>query len=257
MKTKIVGIYLIECQDRVYVGQSNNILRRWRAHRSDLNLNRHPNKYLQNLWNKHGKSKVNFKIAQSVKIDLIEKLDKKQIKSLLTVLEQTWMNLLNNKVNSSPAAGSRLGSETSQETRKKLSLAGKGRGAKPYYLISPSGVIFEGVSISEFCKENNLPTRNLGCVVRGESFQHQGWTSSITNHKLYLDKYPNRGITKNKRGSKYRVSYCEDKVRKAQYFKDIKDAIKFRDSLEEKGYIFQVQIPNWKKKITTDTNLIF
>ena len=53
---KTSGIYLIYSiySKKAYVGQSKNILRRWRKHCSELRSKVHCNTHLQNAWNKYG-----------------------------------------------------------------------------------------------------------------------------------------------------------------------------------------------------------
>lgn len=45
-----IGIYKIQniLNKKLYIGSSNNIVRRWKAHKHDLFLNKHINKKLQN-----------------------------------------------------------------------------------------------------------------------------------------------------------------------------------------------------------------
>ena len=52
----ISGIYCIEngINHKKYIGQSKNILYRWKKHISALNSNTHDNSYLQSSWNKYG-----------------------------------------------------------------------------------------------------------------------------------------------------------------------------------------------------------
>lgn len=53
---KLCGIYAIinVVNGCVYIGQSVNIYGRWKTHKSELNNNKHRNKYLQRAWNKYG-----------------------------------------------------------------------------------------------------------------------------------------------------------------------------------------------------------
>lgn len=50
------GVYKITClpTNMIYIGSSNNILKRWDNHRWLLRHNKHNNNYLQNSWNKYG-----------------------------------------------------------------------------------------------------------------------------------------------------------------------------------------------------------
>lgn len=54
MVHRISGIYKITnlVNNKVYIGQSVNIRKRWNQHVLELNKNIHPNIYLQSAWNK-------------------------------------------------------------------------------------------------------------------------------------------------------------------------------------------------------------
>lgn len=60
------GVYTItETHSRtVYVGQADNIERRWRQHRSDLRLGSHENSHLQRSWDKHGADAFAFEVRE-------------------------------------------------------------------------------------------------------------------------------------------------------------------------------------------------
>lgn len=64
--TPKIGIYKITNLDngKVYVGQTDDIERRWRQHVSDLNAGKHHNIYLQNSWNIHGQDRYEFSIIE-------------------------------------------------------------------------------------------------------------------------------------------------------------------------------------------------
>lgn len=65
------GVYKIIniTNGKVYIGSSKNIDRRWSEHIRSLEVNMHPNKKLQNAWNKYGK--------QNFKFEIIEECDEK------------------------------------------------------------------------------------------------------------------------------------------------------------------------------------
>ena len=65
MKNKS-GIYLIHCSNsnKVYIGSSVTINRRWYAHHSTLKHNKHPNQHLQNAYNLYGKNSFSFSILE-------------------------------------------------------------------------------------------------------------------------------------------------------------------------------------------------
>jgi len=62
------GIYKIinKNNGKYYVGSSNEIKRRWRRHRSELNRNCHDNPKLQNAWNFHGEKSFVFEIIETL-----------------------------------------------------------------------------------------------------------------------------------------------------------------------------------------------
>ena len=76
--TKVCGIYKIInlINNKAYIGQSKNIPLRISNHKFELNKNKHPNKHLQNSWNKFGKENFYFGIICECSP---EKLDSKEI----------------------------------------------------------------------------------------------------------------------------------------------------------------------------------
>ena len=82
---KIVsGIYIIKNKktNKIYVGSSNDIRRRWRAHRSLLKNNKHHSIYLQNAYNQYGKSCFEFIILKEVAIEKLLDEEQEIIKAL-------------------------------------------------------------------------------------------------------------------------------------------------------------------------------
>jgi group I intron endonuclease len=70
-----------------YVGQSSDILHRWRCHLHDLRRNKHGNAYLQNAWNRYGERHFQFSVIEFCKPrDLDER-------------EQYWINKLKPEYN--------------------------------------------------------------------------------------------------------------------------------------------------------------
>ena len=70
-KRIVVGIYQIRntINNKIYIGSSIDIFRRWKEHKSDLRGNYHRNIYLQRSWNKYGKDAFAFKILEIVNED--------------------------------------------------------------------------------------------------------------------------------------------------------------------------------------------
>lgn len=92
MKSRVgrIGIYLIrnKLNNKVYVGQSINLVRRWREHKSSLRKGKHRCSHLQNSWNKYGEDNFEFLIVEE--LDNIN-YEKEVVKEKLKKLEEKYM----------------------------------------------------------------------------------------------------------------------------------------------------------------------
>lgn len=118
------GIYQIlnVATGKIYIGSSTNVFRRCRQHHRRLSKNRHPNKHLQNAWNKYGEQSFEYSTLELVgnfKEELLE-IEQKYLFSLKPHNREIGYNL-------SPTASSTLGSKRSVESRKKISESQLGR----------------------------------------------------------------------------------------------------------------------------------
>jgi len=119
------GIYTItnKVNNKIYVGSATYSTKsRLTKHLSDLRKNKHPNNYLQKSFNKY--KEENF---------LFEHLESHSSEYCLS-MEQYWMNLLEatnreKGYNICPLAGNSFGYKHTTETKKILSIKGKGRTA--------------------------------------------------------------------------------------------------------------------------------
>jgi group I intron endonuclease len=118
-----IGIYKITniVTEKIYIGSSINIYRRFREHVLKLQINIHPNKHLQNSYFKYG--------IECFKFETIEYCEKEK----LIEREQFYIDLYDsckNGYNICPIAGSNLGiklGKQSEEHIRKLSMSRKGR----------------------------------------------------------------------------------------------------------------------------------
>lgn len=121
----LTGIYQIKNtkSNKVYVGSSSHIQKRWTRHVRDLRYKRHHSIYLQRAWDSGDSSDFELSILEVV-LDpevLIEK-------------EQYWMDALNSYIpefgyNMEKNAGKRRDYTITEETRAKMSASRKGRPA--------------------------------------------------------------------------------------------------------------------------------
>lgn len=108
------GIYSIKHipSGKQYVGSAKSVKKRWRLHKSDLNLGRHVNRKLQGAWAKYGESEFEFSVIERIYRceDLVPR-------------EQHWMDLLDPWYNIAKIAGSQLGLRHSDESKARMSVA--------------------------------------------------------------------------------------------------------------------------------------
>ena len=72
----MIGIYGIKniVNGKIYIGSSNNIQRRFRKHKTELNTKTHSNKYLERAYEKYGKNNFEFIILEECNLqELIQK----------------------------------------------------------------------------------------------------------------------------------------------------------------------------------------
>jgi len=148
------GIYKIlnNRTNKVYIGSSININKRFREHKNSLLKNKHRSPKLQNSYNIHGLSFFIFEIIELV--DDINELLKR---------EQFYIDSFNsyhNGYNSRPKAESNYGRIVSDETKKKISDKLKGN-------VGPN----KGLIMSDEIKAKISKTRK-GCVSNRKGSEH-------------------------------------------------------------------------------------
>ena len=125
------GIYKIQSTinpERCYIGSAININNRWKHHISELKLNKHGNKKLQNHINKYGIDDLEFNIVENCnKEELIRR-------------EQIFINKLNPYFNICKIAGSSLGIKRSIETCNKISEKAMGHHRNVGRKLSPQAI---------------------------------------------------------------------------------------------------------------------
>lgn len=124
-KNVVCGIYCIRRigTEECYVGQSVNILNRWRIHRADLAKGAHHSRRLQRVYDRHGIEVLQFSILETCP-------DPKD-KQTVTAAEQRWLDALKPCYNSAPVAASLLGMKRSPEAMAACSAGQKRRFERP------------------------------------------------------------------------------------------------------------------------------
>lgn len=112
------GIYQIRniINGHIYIGSTIDIQKRWSSHVRLLNNNTHHSRHLQNAWNKYGEQAFEFSVLLQVD----------DVSSLLDI-EQEFLDERAPEYNMSPTAGSSLGVKCTEETKRNISAAKKGK----------------------------------------------------------------------------------------------------------------------------------
>ena len=110
---------MIKClaNDKIYVGQSTNIEKRWYRHKWNLNNKTHRNKDLQEDWNIYGENKFKFIIIQECERDELELLEELYIKEY---------NTYEKGYNYTKGGNGSVGWKPSIETKQKIGESRKG-----------------------------------------------------------------------------------------------------------------------------------
>lgn len=126
----VSGIYKIQSiykPERVYIGSSIDIYRRWRDHLKSLRSKKHHSLTMQRHYNKYGESDLKF--------SLILECPKEQ----LIAREQDFIDSLNPYFNTCKVAGSCLGIKQSKETcnKKRIKMIGNKHGVGNHWKATP------------------------------------------------------------------------------------------------------------------------
>ena len=116
------GIYCIEnkADGKCYVGKSVNIPKRWNEHKGALRNGRHFNKHLQKAWDFYGEESFRFMVLEYANPDKLAELEIAYISEHNAFGENGYNFTMGGD-------GGLLGMPKSEETRRKISEANKGR----------------------------------------------------------------------------------------------------------------------------------
>lgn len=114
------GIYIIRNlkNGKFYIGQAQDIRKRWAEHKWKLNGNFHTNNHLQSAWNKYGAKVFKFLVLEYCAIDKLN--EREQVQLNIHVLSDNCYNI------ALDAKAPFRGRKATEETRAKMSAARKG-----------------------------------------------------------------------------------------------------------------------------------
>lgn len=148
--------------NKVYIGQAQDVSKRWQHHRATLRGGYHRNRYLQRAWDKYGEKAFSFKILEYCSI---EQLDEREQHYLdIYISKNICYNI------AIDAKSSARGVKRSDETRMRISAAQKGQKRQP-----PSDETKRKISESNKGKpkseahRKNLSIASMGKIVSQET----------------------------------------------------------------------------------------
>lgn len=130
------GIYIIRnlINDKFYIGQAQDLHRRWKEHRNALRGNYHVNRHLQSAWNKYGENAFKFIVLEYCDIEQLDECEQVYLDN-----HAQKDNCYNIAIDAkAPTRGLKYSEESrrkisesrrniSDETRRKISEANRGR----------------------------------------------------------------------------------------------------------------------------------
>jgi group I intron endonuclease len=194
------GIYRIinTINGKSYIGSSSNLPKRKIGHFCNLRCNKHNNKHLQSAWNKYGEPAFVFEVLLTCHSDLLIWYEQQFINALMpeyniyttignqprgySLSEETKRKLSMAKKgkpahpNTVAALYLRKGKKFTEEHRQNLSKAHSGRGGIIPTILGPDGIKYNDINnIRQFCREHNLYPAGLNAVIKGKYTQHHGY----------------------------------------------------------------------------------
>jgi len=151
------GVYTITniINNKIYVGSTNNFVRRFNDHKKELINNIHKNNYLQKSFNKYGKENFKFEILEEC------------LPEIRLGIEQYWMNMLNASnrnfgYNLTPTAGNSSGYRYTEIQKQNIS-----KGIKNKFLNGYKGSTFgKKYSKEELEKAYNTKVKKGSIIVK-------------------------------------------------------------------------------------------
>lgn len=164
------GIYLISCRenDRVYVGSSVRVGKRWVEHKSSLRNNYHPNQHLQRSWNKYGEKTFTFELLMECKEEDLLRLEEEYINRY---------DSFHNGMNLTPKPTGGMRGYTHTEEAKKI-MSEKKIGLRPSTAKFTDEEVkqirqkyFEGERVSILAKKYQITRHTVRMLIQLKSYQ--------------------------------------------------------------------------------------
>jgi len=164
MKQIKSGIYSITCKvnNKVYIGSSVNIAKRWREHLSLLRSGKHPNQHLRHAFTKYGEESFSFSIVVGCEPEMLLIEEEKQI-----IIHNSFHDGFN--LVETPTTNM-LGFKHTEESLKKMSDAKNGKRPptakfNDKIIEEIRGKFFNGERVSALAKEYGIVRQTIQRIV--------------------------------------------------------------------------------------------
>lgn len=204
----VSGIYKITCtaNDKIYIGSSVNLKRRFQNHKTALSRGDHSNCHLQSAWGKYGADAFIFEVLEYISVESLLEREQYWLDQFRSYDRMIGFNIAsfaeapmrgrtswNKGLKSTDETRAKLrvivtGTKHSSETREKMRISQTGKKMKPesitrtaaahekqWIITTPDGEKFVIKNLSQFCKDNGLNRGNMISVARGKRNHNHGW----------------------------------------------------------------------------------
>lgn len=171
------GIYKISClyENKVYIGSSVDIDRRWTEHRNKLNKGRHPNKQLQEDWDCYGDDSFIFTLLEET-ADLV--------KTEQLYIDTYWPNCYNSSQNAwNPQRNVETIRKGKQTTFDRYGTFSKGGKLNESQVLEIIRRLNNGEVSTDIAKDYNLHFSSIYYIKQGKNW-------SQFKHLIALPKKP-------------------------------------------------------------------
>lgn len=239
----VSGIYMIKCaaNQGIYIGSAKNLYNRKNKHFHMLKLGIHPNKYLQNSFNKYGIENFNFEILEIVS-DLQIIITKEQewinkysiIKSTLFNIRMEARSNLGIKISENGRLNiikGLLGRKLKEETKIKISNSNKGKVFSKETKVKMS-LAKKGKPSHFKGKKRSLETKQKLSNIAKLKIGTKNPNSKLNKEQvLEIRKLFNEGVSQTKLSKIYKVS--RSTIKRAIFeYKDVADQIITIDNVD-------------------------
>ena len=179
----MIGVYsIIDNYGRIYIGSSIDIKERFRQHRKDLIENRHKNKYMQNVFNKHGLEFFRFDVIEECSKESVTNIEQLYLDFVFSSISRGFIYNIN-KISNRPSQ------EYSTRLKKSKLLS------KPVNLYNINTK--EKVTIqyrAEFSKRSGISTASIRLLELGTRNCIKGWILYSNLQKYHKQIYTFKNI---------------------------------------------------------------